>query len=340
MIGFDLRLAHGDAGDVESRRLVGLAHVAGPFGVEVMAALHAGVFRFLGLVAPVARIDVALEHQFTVGERHGVDGARLDEADRRALYRRRDADLVAAHRQYGVVETGAGEKRAGRRHAEAHGDRHRLVFLVIFVDDLPHMRAGRDLERADIAPAEIHAVIAEVGAALELRAGDAADAGADGELGLVGGVADRHHPFVDVVRLLDDELLARRLALRDLDGLDRMRQRVGELPHPLGVVLPAEHAVDDRHVAEQIGDDAVVRLALDVVEQHRATAVHVLLQAGDLEIRIDLLVGLDQFARRAQPFQRRAQIEGLVWRRGVLFFAAIFLAHLLLHRGRSHCIDF
>ncbi len=341
MIGLALRLAHGDAGDVEGRRLVGLAHVAGPFRVEVMAALHAGILRFLGLVAAVARVDVAFEHQFAIGERHGVDGARFDEPDRRALHRRRDADLVAAHRQYRVVETGAGKQRARRRHAEAHGDRHRLIFLVIFVDHLPHVRAGRNLERADIAPAEIHAVVAEVGAALELRAGDAADAGADGKLGLVGGVADRHHPFVDVVRLVDDEFLARRLALRDLHRRNRMRQRVRQLLHPLGIVLPAEHAVDDRHVAEQIGDDAMIGLALDVVEQHRTAAVHVLLQAGDLEVRIDFLVGLDQFAGGAQPFQRRAQIEGLVRRRGgVLFFAAIFFAHWLLHRGRSHCLEF
>ena len=255
MIGFDFRLAHGDAGDVEGRRFVGLAHVAGPFRVEVIAALHAGILGFLGLEAAVARIDVAFEHQLAIRKRHGVDGACFDKPDRRALHRGRDADLVAAHRQHGVIETRTGHQRASRRHAEAHGDRHRLVFLVIFVDHLPHMRAGRDLKRADIAPAEIHAVVAEVGAAIELRACDAADAGADGELGLVAGMADRHHPFVDVVRLLDDEFLARRFALRDLHGLERMRQRIRELPHALSVVLPAEHAVDDRDVAEQVGDD-------------------------------------------------------------------------------------
>ena len=129
-------------------------------------------------------------------------------------------------RHDGVVEAGAGEQRAGRRHAEAHGDRHRLVLLVVFVDHLPHVRAGRDLERADIAPAEVHAVVAEVGAAIELLAGDAADAGADGELRLVGGVPDRHHVLVDVLRVLDHVLLARRLALHDLLRLERMRQRV------------------------------------------------------------------------------------------------------------------
>ena len=132
------------------------------------AALHAGVLGLLGLEAAVARIDVAFQHDLGVGERHGVDRARLDQANRRALHRAGDADLVAAHRQDGVVEARAGEQRAGRRHAEAHGDRHRLVCLVVLVDHLPHVRAGRDLERADVAPAEVHAVVAEVGAAIEL----------------------------------------------------------------------------------------------------------------------------------------------------------------------------
>src|SRR5205809_5224032 len=37
--GLRLRIAHGDGGDVEGRRLVGLAHVAGPLGMEEEAAL-------------------------------------------------------------------------------------------------------------------------------------------------------------------------------------------------------------------------------------------------------------------------------------------------------------
>ena len=200
MIGLRRGLAHGDGSHVEGRRLVGLAHVARPFRVEVEAALDAGVLRFLGLEAAVARIDVALQHQLGIGERHGVDGARLDQPHRRALHRAGDADLVAAHRQHRIVEAGARQQRAGRRHAEAHGDRNRLVRLVVLVDHLPHVRAGRDLERADIAPAEVHAVVAEVGAAIEFGAGHAADAGAHGELGLVGGVPDRHHVLVHVLR--------------------------------------------------------------------------------------------------------------------------------------------
>jgi hypothetical protein len=39
--------------------------------------------------------------------------------------------------------------------------------------------------------------------------------------------------------------------------------------------------LDDPHVAEQIGDGARMRLAFDLVEQDRETAVEMLLQAGD-----------------------------------------------------------
>jgi len=124
-----------------------------------------------------------------------------------------------------------------------------------------------------------------------------------------------------------------------------MRQRISELAHPLGIVLPAEHAIDDRHIAEQIGDDAMVRLAFDVVEEDRTASIHVLLQAGNLKVRIDFLVGLDQLAGCAQPFQRAAQIEGLVRHRARLWVAArvlaelVFAAHYLLHGSRPYCME-
>ena len=220
--------------------------------MEVEAALDAGILRFLGLEAPIARIDVAFEHELAIGERHGIHRARLDEAHGRALHRAGDADLVAAHGQDGIIEARAGKQRACRRHAEAHGDRHRLLRLVVFVDDLPHVGAGRDLKRADIAPAEIHAVVAEVGAAIEFRSGDAAYARAHCELGLVGGVPDRHHVLVHIFRRLDHVLLAGGFVLGDLDRLERMAERIGKLLDPLGIILPAEHLVDHLHVAEQV----------------------------------------------------------------------------------------
>ncbi len=245
--------------------------------MEVEAPLNAGVLRFLGLEAAVARVDVALQHELGIGERHSLDGTRLDQPHRRALHGAGDADLVAAHRQYRVIEAGAGEQGASRGHAEAHGDRHLFLGLVVLVDHLPHVRAGRDLERADIAPAEIHAVVAEVRAAIELLTGDAADGRTHGQLGLIGRVSDRHHVLVHVLGTLDHVLLARRLALRNFDRLERMTERIGELLHPLGVILPAEHLVDHLDVAEQVGDHAVMRLAFDGVEEDRAAAVHVLL---------------------------------------------------------------
>ena len=54
----------------------------------------------------------------------------------------------------------------------------------------------------------------------------------------------------------------------------------------------------------------MVRLALDVVEDDRAAAVHQLLQAGDLEVGIDLLVRLDQIATRFEPSERATQVAG------------------------------
>ena len=72
----------------------------------------------------------------------------------------------------------------------------------------------------------------------------------------------------------------------------------------------------------------MIGLALDVVEQDRAAAIHVLLQAGDLEVGIDLLVGLDQVALLAQPFERAAQILRVIVLVGR---AGLLLAQYLLH---------
>ncbi len=299
------------------------------------AALHARLFRLRRLEAAVARVHIAFQHQLGVGQRVGVHRAALHEADRRTLYGARNADLVAAHGQDGVVEARSREQRAGRRHAEAHADRDRLILLVVFVGHLPHVRAGRNLERAHIAPAEIHAVVAEVGAAIELVEADAADAGADGQLGLVYGVPDRHHVRVDVLRIEHDVLLHRRVGLGDDLGLERLAERRRDMTGARDVILPAKHLVDDVHVAEQVGDHPVVRLALDVVEHHRAAAVHVLLQAGDLKVRVDRLVGLDQIALCTQPFQRGAKIAGAgvgesaFMRRGRC--GGLLLGHRLLH---------
>ena len=52
-----LSTAHRDGRDVEGRGLVGLPHVAGPFGVEEVFSLHARFFRLRGLVALIARVE-------------------------------------------------------------------------------------------------------------------------------------------------------------------------------------------------------------------------------------------------------------------------------------------
>jgi len=46
------------------------------------------------------------------------------------------------------------------------------------------------------------------------------------------------------------------------------------------VILPAEHLIDDVHVTKQIGDAAVFRLAFDIVEKNRASAIQLFLNTG------------------------------------------------------------
>ena len=101
---------------------------------------------------------------------------------------------------------------------------------------------------------------------------------------------------------------------------ERVRQRVRELARAVGVVGPAEHLVDHFDVAEQVGEQAMIGLALDVVEQDRAAAVHLLLDRGEFQIGIDLLVGLDQVALGPEPFQGVAQVVDRVDGRAERFF--------------------
>src|SRR5438874_1494185 len=87
------------------------------------------------------------------------------------------------------------------------------IVLVVLGHDLPHVRAGRDLERADVAPAEVHAVVADVAAAPEPLSDYDAVARADGDLGLEMGVPDREDVLVDLEVVGDHVLLTGSLVL-------------------------------------------------------------------------------------------------------------------------------
>ncbi len=50
-----------------------------------------------------------------------------------------------------------------------------------------------------------------------------------------------------------------------------------------------------------------------------------LLQAGDLEVGIDFLIGLDEVALRLQPFQRAAQIVNPLAAATSVFEAGLFI---------------
>ena len=119
-------------------------------------------------------------------------------------------------------------------------------------------------------------------------------------------MTDRHDEVVGFRRLFINFFLHRRVFLIDDDGRDRMGDGVGELAGAIGVILPAEHLVDDVHVAEQVGDTAMLRLAFDVIEKDRATAVELFLNAGEFQVRVDLFVGDNDVPFFFHPLDRTA----------------------------------
>ena len=135
------------------------------------------------------------------------------------------------------------------------------------------MGTGRNLESPDIAPAKVHPIVAEVGPTVEVLTGNQPVPRADGQLGLKVGMANRNDEFVRLRGLLENFFLDRRILLIDDHRRNRMRQCVGQFPRTVGVILPAEHLVDDVHVTKQVGYAAMFGLAFDVVEKYRAAAV-------------------------------------------------------------------
>ena len=124
------------------------------------------------------------------------------------------------------------------------------LVVIVLGDDLPHVSAGRRLKRADVPPAGVHAVVADVAPAVEIRADDDAVAAADRPLRLELRVPDRHHVPVDLEIVGDDLLLAGRLVGRHLHGGNRMGECLGQPVRPVRRAVPAKHPVDDVHVGK------------------------------------------------------------------------------------------
>src|SRR5207253_5358526 len=98
------RFPHRDAGYMERRGLVRLAHVARPFGMERISALRVGLFGFARLVSLVARIKMAFEHEVAIRKSPGIDSSPFHEAYRKSLNGSRCAQFVAAAGQDNVIE--------------------------------------------------------------------------------------------------------------------------------------------------------------------------------------------------------------------------------------------
>src|SRR5690606_18201813 len=129
-----------------------------------------------------------------------------------------NTNFIATMWQDHVVERGSGEQGAGSRNAEAERQRHLLTTAESLADHLPHVRSRRNLERADIAPTEVHAVVTEIRTTAECITGNEADTRTNGQLGLKVGVTDRNQVLVHIGRVLDDNLLRKSLGLFDHDG--------------------------------------------------------------------------------------------------------------------------
>ena len=120
-------------------------------------------------------------------------------------------------------------------------------------------------------------------------------------------MADGGDVLVHVEVVGDDLLLAGRLARWHLDRLQGAVHGLGDLADAVHRSLEAEHLVDDVQVREEIGDRPRVRLALDAVEQEDRSAVEVLLQPRDLQVGVDLHVGLEHVALGLEELERTAE---------------------------------
>src|SRR5437660_66746 len=119
-------------------------------------------------------------------------------------------------------------------------------------NDLPHVRARGRLKRANVAPAGIHAVVADMTSAVKVFADNNAVAAADGLLRLESGMADSEDPLVDIQIISNHDFLAwgfgRRNFLRRNGVCDRMRQ----LARSFLRTAPAEEFFENIHLREQI----------------------------------------------------------------------------------------
>src|SRR5207247_5697678 len=116
--------------------------------------------------------------------------------DRESSYGSGRTQFIPASRQDHVIESAARNKRGGGRQSKAHCQRNGLLVFIVFGDDLPHVRAGRRLKRAHVAPARVHPVVADVAAAVEILADNDTIAAADRFFGLESCVPYVHYPFV------------------------------------------------------------------------------------------------------------------------------------------------
>ena len=183
---------------------------------------------------PAGRQDLALQHDFGVGDVGHVDGGAGRKLDRHAAQSAGDRHLVDAERR-AVARTGD----LDRMGADRDRDRQRLPALECALRKQPHVVRRDDVDAGEVLFLHDEAV----------------DAGIDAELGIArnhhaGGdhrtaVVDRRHrnrDFVEVDLVAGHHHLARRRGLHVL-GRDRLGDRGGKLVLDLAVGLGAQSII-------------------------------------------------------------------------------------------------
>src|SRR5262249_54847616 len=104
------------------------------------------------------------------------------------------------------------------------------------------------MKGADVSPPEIHPVVADMAAAVEIWTNHAADPAADGQLGLQGRMANRRDVLVYVEIIGDYLFLTGRIGLGNLSRLQRIVHRMRDFARAIHRRGKSEHLVNDVHV--------------------------------------------------------------------------------------------
>ena len=261
--------------------------------------------------------EVALDHVFGIRDAALWDREALGELDRLATHGACDLELVVAKRGRRRLEAGAHVDR--RVEADRDGDRHVAACLLVFLEEGAEMaRSGGDPHAEGRRILNAEAVDRDIGGAI-LRVGAHRKAHRDVGAGILRGVRRGRDELAQIEarirRLVDDLLAVDVLALLDHDRRDGLVQLLAHLDAEM-LAVHANEACDTLAACEHADYDASIVEALHPVEEHdgaflgrthdRSACSDIAVDAGDLGVRIDFRIGLEELARLGPEICKRA----------------------------------